>query len=198
MLGGFCAGGVAYALYQHAIEQFEDQHDIVRGTNNSVITAMLFGEYFPNPSLYDHTKAENLEVISTLEALLVEAWTTGILAFIIFCFTDKNNTAVGSGNDKVAVPVLIGITVAILISLYGSLTQVGMNPARDFGPRIFAAIAGWGTVAIPGSRNGFWVYIVGPLIGAIVGAAFYDVVVSNVLKLAKAAKHKSMVINHDT
>ena len=51
---------------------------------------------------------------------------------------DKNNTAVVSGNDKVAVPVLIRITVAIVISLYGSLTQVGMNPAQDFGPRIFA------------------------------------------------------------
>ncbi len=193
ILGSFCAGGVVYGLYQHAIEQYETEHDIIRGTNASVITAMVFGEYFPNPDLFDHTQEKNLAVVSIVQALIVEAWTACILVFIIFCFTDKNNTAVGSGSDKVAVPVLIGVTVAILISLYGSLTQVGMNPARDFGPRIFAAIAGWGRIAIPGPRQGFWVYIVGPLFGGVVGGGFYDIIVSNVLRLAKAAKHKSMV-----
>ena len=197
-LGGVLAGGVTYGLYRHAIEHFEIEHDIIRGTNTSVITAMLFGEYFPNPALYDHSVKENLAVISPVEAMLVEAWATGILAFVIFCFTDKDNTAVGSGSSKVAVPVLIGVTVAILISLYGSLTQVGMNPARDFGPRVFAVFVGWWEVAIPGPRNGFWVYVVGPLIGAVIGGAFYDVFVANILKLAKAAKHKSVVIDLDS
>lgn len=37
-----------------------------------------------------------------------------------------------------------------------------------------AALAGWGKVAIPGPRNGFWVYIVGPKLGAPVGALIYD------------------------
>lgn len=190
LLGGFCAGGVTFGIYAQAIAQYEQVNNITRGSNNSVITAMLFGEYYPNPSLYDFTREDHLAVISTVEAMFVEAWTTCVLAFVIFCFTDKNNTAVGSGNSKVAVPVLIGITVAVMISLYGSLTQVGMNPARDFGPRIFAAIAGWGEIAIPGPRSGFWVYIVGPLFGAVGGAAVYDFVVSNVLILAKAAKNK--------
>ncbi len=190
LLGGFCAGGVVYTLYKNAIEHYEVQHDIVRGTNASVITAMAFGEYFPNPDLFDHTNEENLAVVSTIEALFVEMWSACILVFIIFCFTDKNNTTVGSGSDKVAVPVLIGITVAIMISLYGSLTQVGMNPARDFGPRMFAAIVGWGEVAIPGPRQGFWVYIVGPLIGGVLGGGAYDIIVSNALKLAKAAKNQ--------
>ena len=84
--------------------------------------------------------------------------------------------------DKVAVPALIGATVSVLVSLYAPLTQAGMNPARDLGPRVFAAMAGWGTVALPGPRGGFWVYVVGPIVGALVGAALYDLVVSKVVR----------------
>lgn len=188
LLGGIAAGGVMFGLYENAIMQFEDEYDIIRGGNNSEITAMLFGEYFPNPAFYNHTIKENLKIISPLGATLVEAWTTGILAFVIFCLTDKQNSTVGSGNNKVIVPLVIGITVSILISIYAPLTQVGMNPARDFGPRIFAACVGWGKLAIPGPRNGFWVYIVGPIIGAPIGAALYDYLVSVAVKLAKSNK----------
>ncbi len=52
---------------------------------------------------------------------------------------------------------LIGLTVAMLISVLAPLTQAGLNPARDFGPRLVALWAGWDSVAIPGPRNGFWV-----------------------------------------
>lgn len=185
LLGGIAAGGVMYALYKNAIEQFEEDYDITRGENNSEITAMLFGEYFPNPAFYNHTIKENLKVISPLGAMLVEALTTGILAFVIFCLTDQENSTVGSGKNKVIVPTLIGLTVTILISIYAPLTQVGMNPARDFGPRIFAACVGWGRLAVPGPRNGFWVYIVGPIIGAPIGAALYDYLVAVAVRLAK-------------
>ena len=77
----------------------------------------------------------------------------------------RHSTTIGSGKHKVPVPILIGATVMVLISLYGSLTQAGLNPARNLGPRIVAAMAGWGKIAIPGPRNGFWVYVVGPLFG---------------------------------
>ena len=63
-----------------------------------------------------------------------------------------------------------------------------MNPARDFGPRIFAACAGWGRMAIPGPRNGFWVYIVGPILGAIIGAGLNDWILSNAVILSRKLK----------
>lgn len=56
------------------------------------------------------------------------------------------------------------------------------NPARDFGPRLVALMAGYGSIAIPGPRYGFWAYIVGPLIGAPIGAFVYDVILARGLR----------------
>lgn len=68
------------------------------------------------------------------------------------------------------IPPLIGLTVGGLIAVFAPLTQAGFNPARDFGPRIVAWLAGWKTVAFTGA----WVYIVAPILGASVGALLAD------------------------
>ena len=68
------------------------------------------------------------------------------------------------------VPPIIGLTVGALIAVIAPLTQAGFNPARDFGPRIVAFLAGWNDVAF----KGFWVYILAPILGAVLGAALAD------------------------
>ena len=191
LLGGVLAGAVTYGLFQGSIAYFEAEHDIDRGSNNSALTAMLFGEYFPNPALYNHSLPESYDVISPLGAMAVEAFCTGVLAFVIFSLTDKWNSTISDGNGQAIVPITIGLTVSLMISICGPLTQVGINPARDFGPRIFAACAGWGRMAIPGPRNGFWVYIVGPILGAIVGAGINDWIFSNAVRLSQKFKESS-------
>ena len=186
MLGGVLAGVVLFAFNRRAIALYEDRHGIERGRNSSVITAMMFGEYFPNPSLYPHdADPRNLEVTTLFRALMVEAWTTCILAFVVFALTDESNVSIGGGKNKILAPLLIGLTVSIMISLYGHATQVGMNPARDLGPRLVAACAGWGTVAVPGPRNGFWVYVVGPVLGAQVGGCLSGLVFARVARLVR-------------
>ena len=184
VLGGFVAAAVMFAFYHDAVNAFEDEMGLDRGSNGSERSAMIFGEYFPNPAVFG--KADG--IISVPEALLIEAWGTAILVFVIFTLTDRHNTTVGSGNNKVVVPILIGLTLAFLITMYGSLTQGGYNPARDFGPRLFAAMAGWGQIAIPGPRDGFWIYIVGPLVGGPIGGALHDLGVANVMRMKRFMK----------
>ena len=183
LLGGILAGALLLGTYGAAIANFEVQRNITRGEPGSQLSAMVFGEYFPNPAVYNHDRPDSLSVASPAVALFVEALGTAVLVFTIFALTDKHNTSVG--RDHTLVPLLIGFTVAMLISLYAPLTQAGFNPARDFGPRLVSAMAGWGPVAIPGPRNGFWVYILGPFLGGPFGGAVYDLVVANVARFAR-------------
>lgn len=173
LVGGILAGAVNYALWSPFIRQFEEENNISRGENGSQLSAMMFGEYFPNPALYPPDDSEHNHIIGPARALFVEAIATGILCFMIFAFTDGQHKGIGSGSS----PVLIAVTIAALIALFAPMTQCGMNPARDFGPRIVSAFAGWWDIAIPGPKGGFWVYILGPMLGAPAGGALYVFVI---------------------
>jgi len=132
---------------------------------------MVYGEYFPNPAIARALKWSE-GCVSPFQAMLAEAIGTAFLAFFIFAVTEPLNTG-GPGNKLL--PVFIGLTVSILISVLAPLTQAGFNPARDFGPRLFACFAGWGSVAIPGPHWGFLtVYILAPIVGAVGGAGVYE------------------------
>ena len=55
------------------------------------------------------------------------------------------------------------------------LNGCGMNPARDLGPRLVTAVAGWGAASL---SPGFWVYTIGPLVGAVLGGALHNMLLS--------------------
>lgn len=181
-LGAFVASAVLYAMFSGVLAQFEVVHGIVRGNPGSELSAMVYGEYFPNPvvATSQHWTGGTVTVV---QAMLAEGIGTAFLAFFVFAVTDPRNT---SGPGRRLLPVFIGLTVSIVISVVAPLTQAGLNPARDFGPRLFAWLAGWGTVAIPGPRGGFFsVYILSPLLGALSGAAAYQCLVASASLTAK-------------
>ena len=105
---------------------------------------------------------------------------------LVVAVIDARNTAVGSNMG----PLIIGFIVAAIGASFGANAGYAINPARDFGPRLFAYFAGWGKVALPGTltrpggfnfSNYFWIPIVGPLIGGVVGVIIYDLFIGDVL-----------------
>ena len=73
---------------------------------------------------------------------------------------------------------------AIGLSL-GGLTGYAINPARDFGPRLASAVLGWGPAVFRSHGWYFWVPIVGPLVGGVVGALLYDLAIARHLPPAE-------------
>jgi glycerol uptake facilitator protein len=174
-LGGVLAAAVLYVLFSPVLDQFESADNIVRGTAGSELSAMVYGEYFPNPAIARSLHWTDASV-SHAQAMLAEGIGTAFLAFFVFAVTDPKNVFRPGGRLS---PLFIGLTVSILISVIAPLTQAGFNPARDFGPRLFAYFAGWGRIAIPGPRGGFFtVYILSPIVGALFGGAAYQCLIA--------------------
>jgi len=71
-------------------------------------------------------------------------------------------------------PILIGLVVLGIGISFGALHGYAINPARDFGPRLFTVLAGFRNNGLTGPSPVFWVPIVAPLIGGILGAGLYD------------------------
>jgi glycerol uptake facilitator protein len=162
-LGAFLAGWSIYLLFSPSIEAYESANQIVRGAAASVDTARMFGEFYPNPGAS--------AVVSMPLAIAAETFGTFLLLLFIFALTEGCN--VGRPSDAMA-PVFIGLTVTSIICLIAPLTQAGLNPARDFGPRMVAWMAGWGNAAFPDTCGGFfWVYILAPIVGGTLAAMFW-------------------------
>lgn len=173
-LGAFLAGALLLLLFNPSIEAYELAHGIERGTAASVDTARMFGEFYPNPG------DALVSTVSLPLAIAAEAVGTFILVLFIFCFTEDCN--VGHPDSNIA-PLFIGLTVSICITLIAPLTQAGLNPARDFGPRVVAWMAGWGSAAFPDNVGGFfWVYILGPILGGAVATYFFTLVLEPAMK----------------
>jgi glycerol uptake facilitator protein len=161
--GAILAGLALYTLFGASITAYENAHGIVRGTTASIKTAMMFGEYYPCPT--------STAVVSLPLAMGTEAFGTFLLVLMIFALTEGCN--VGRPDNALA-PVFIGLTVTSIICLVAPLTQAGLNPARDFGPRLVAWLMGWGEAAFPDHIGGFFhVYIFAPLLGGVVASLFF-------------------------
>jgi glycerol uptake facilitator protein len=165
-LGALAASGVLYAAFAGPLRAFEAARGIVRSAPGSEASAMIFGEFFPNPG-GKPLAAGVRETVSHATAFGIELAGTAILVLAILGVTHPKNPA----RPGTLTAASIGLTVTLLISLFGPLTMAGFNPARDFGPRVFSSLAGWG--AVPFTANGpgwLTVYIVAPIAGGQLGA----------------------------
>ncbi|WP_413738136.1 MIP/aquaporin family protein [Sodalis sp. RH21] len=157
-LGAFGGAMVAYLLYYNLFIDFELAHHIQRGSMESLAQAGIF-------STYPHAS------INLVQAFASETIGTLTLMCLIMALTDDGN---GVPRGPLA-PLLIGVSVAIIGVAIGALTGFALNPARDFGPRLFSFLAGWGDVSLTGGRDipYFIIPIIAPIVGACIGAALY-------------------------
>jgi glycerol uptake facilitator protein len=184
LAGAIFAAATLYTLFGPHLRALEQLKGVERGEPGSVVTAMCYGEYFPAPgSLASGTDPYSPEKHTELKgkmteglAFFAELLGTAVLAFVVFAVTDEKNPGRPSSGQA---PIFIGLTVSVLISVLAPLTQACFNPARDFGPRLFASLAGWGKVALPGLADTGWltVYIAAPVFGAVLGGAVYHYLV---------------------
>jgi glycerol uptake facilitator protein len=175
MAGGFVSSAILFFIFGNAITTFESSNGIVRGAAGSEASAMVFGEYYPNPGGKPLTP-DARQRMTTMRAFGTEVIGTAILLLVIFCATDERNKS----RPQILTAATIGLTVTLLISLLGPLTMACFNPARDLAPRAFSSLAGWGRVPFEVNGGGWLtVYIVAPIVGGILGGGIYTAFFKN-------------------
>lgn len=158
VVGGFIGAVLVYQMFGPVIDAFNAAHNLTRAGGGAA------GVFFTSPGLH----------ITPIHAFWDEVILTAILLLGIFAITDQYNTSAPMANSGA---LAIGLLVACIGASAGFLEGWPINPARDFGPRLFAWFAGWGPSALPGHDNYWWVPIAGPLLGGSIGAAIYQYLV---------------------
>ncbi|MGH9613773.1 MAG: MIP/aquaporin family protein [Bryobacteraceae bacterium] len=142
-----------------------------------VAAAIVFWEYHPAFLKVDPGLTQTAGVFTTFPAfpglpfagLFDQFLGTALLVLLIFALVDDRNQPPG-----VLGPLLIGLVVVAIGISFGGMHGYAINPARDFGPRLFTVVAGFRNNGLTDGSLIFWVPIVGPLAGGVAGAALYD------------------------
>jgi glycerol uptake facilitator protein len=104
--------------------------------------------------------------------LLDQVIGTALLLLMIFAITDERNTPPGNLG-----PIMVGLVVVVIGMAFGGMHGYAINPARDFGPRLWTVVAGFKNNGLTDGSGAYWVPIVGPLVGGLIGGGVYDFVI---------------------
>jgi len=152
--GAFAASAMVYFTYHEALNHFDPERTLA--------TAGIWATY---PQ----------DFLSNVPGGLVDQIVgTALLMMVIFAITDQKNMALPAPIS----PMVVGATVFVIGMTYGLNSGYAINPARDLGPRLFTAIAGWGNQVFTANNHWWWVPVVGPCIGAVVGGFVYDLFIT--------------------
>jgi MIP family channel proteins len=157
--GAFVASAVVYLTYREALEVFDGGVRQVLGAQG---TAGIWATY-PQPFL------------STLGGFVDQFVGTALLMCAILAISDARNAPPAAG----MAPLIVGLLVMAIGMSFGFNAGYAINPARDFGPRLFTAVAGWGTEVFRAANGFWWVPIAGPITGALFGGFVYDALVGD-------------------
>jgi glycerol uptake facilitator protein len=164
VLGAFVAGGILWFVYQGAL-----QATIGSGSVNLTIG----GVFYTSPKAF----------VGTFGAFGDEFLGTALLLFLILTIVDARNQPVQANLN----PLIIGFLIVAIGASFGLNTGYAINPARDFGPRLWIALFS-GFESFSEHNYYFWIPIVGPLLGGVVGAFIYDFTLGKVLEAKMLGK----------
>ncbi|HUS07303.1 MAG TPA: MIP/aquaporin family protein [Bryobacteraceae bacterium] len=164
--GGFLGAAVTYLNYRPAILRFDP--DLSR-------TAGVFSTFPAFPE-------------APLAGFIDQVIGTALLLIIIFALSDENNLPPASN----LAPVLVGLGVVLIGMSFGALHGYAINPARDFGPRLFTAIAGFKNNGLTDGTNIFLVPLLAPILGGLLGATLYDLCIRRFLSPVAQATDLSL------
>ncbi len=172
ILGAGAGAALVYMVYRDPIQAYEKANNIVRDGGDATVSIFVTP---PAPYYQDYWGPFITEVVGT-----------AFLLIIIFAVVDRMNLPPKAN----MAPLIIGLGVFAIGMSFGANSGYAINPARDLGPRIITWLMGWGDAAFPGAQNNldayWWVPIVGPLVGGVIGAAIYKFGIEDILK----ARHK--------
>ena len=159
--GAFAAAGLVYWNYLPAFRQVDPQLEKTAG----IFTTFPAFPALPQAGFLDQLVG------------------TGLLLLLIFAITDEFNMPPGSN----LAPAMIGLVVVAIGMSFGGMHGYAINPARDFGPRLFTVVAGFRNNGLSDGARVWWVPVLAPLLGGVLGAAIYDFGIRRYLRASAQA-----------
>jgi glycerol uptake facilitator protein len=157
ILGAFIAAAIVFWNYRPAFLAADPNLDHTAG----IFTTFPAFPNFPTAGLLDQTIG------------------TAVLLLMIFAITDDRNQPPGF-----LAPLMVGLIVVVIGMAFGGMHGYAINPARDFGPRLFTALAGFKNNGLTDGSLVWWVPIVGPILGGLIGGFTYDTLIRRYLPKA--------------
>jgi glycerol uptake facilitator protein len=151
-LGAFVAAAIVRFVYADLISTVDPDHTI------------------KTQGIFSTLPGNGLDGVSITTAFFDQIVGTAILVFVIFAVTTARNAAPLAN----LAPVVIGLLVVGIGMAWGANAGYAINPARDFGPRVLTLITGYQDALF--DQHGtlyFWLPIVAPIIGAVIGGAMF-------------------------
>jgi glycerol uptake facilitator protein len=161
MIGAFLGALGVYLCYMSGL--------VAAGLPNVWCTGpgSVFGQAF-----WGGASAGKLGSYTLLNAVICEIIATAVLMWGILASGDAKNNAIGANLGG----VFVGLTVLAIGLSLGGPSGYSLNPARDFGPRLFGLLIG-----TKGLFDGmYWLIapVIAPIIGAVLGVFAYDMFIT--------------------
>ncbi|CAF0985981.1 unnamed protein product [Rotaria sordida] len=152
-IGAFIAAGLVFGTYFDAINQFDHG---VRQVTGIQATAGIFGTL---PA----------QGVSQISLFFDQILSTALLLIGICALSNKRNKLVANA----LIPLAVGFIIVAIGVAFGYNCGFPINPARDFGPRLFTLCVGYGSEVFSVGNYYFWIPLIGPIFGGIIGAWVY-------------------------